>query len=96
MSIQLIDRGIMNTTRQGYTLNTNPLAGFKTAVNNGQTRLALEYAEVLLDELISRIASLEGQLNAEPTKASQEKDTLEAKDKSPRQRKQTAEKDTTE
>lgn len=62
MTIELIDRGIMDTRRQGYTLNSNSLAGFKNAVNNGQTRLALEYAEILIDQLISRVSLLENSL----------------------------------
>lgn len=96
MSIKLIDRGIMNTTRQGYTLNTNPLTGFKNAINNGQTRLALEYAEVLIDQLMSRVASLEEGTPKAQVQAVQAEDVVEVKEKTPRQRKQVSDKDTAE
>jgi len=98
MSIELIDRGTMNTARRNYTLNPNSMAGFKTAVNNGQTRLALEYAEILIDQLISRVSELEQapMVNGESQKPAEETATQELKEKTVRPRKQISEKDQTE
>lgn len=42
-----------------YSLNEESLAGFEMAVNNGQTRLALEYAARVLVELTDRVQALE-------------------------------------
>jgi len=49
----------MNNSRPSFTLNSNKSVGFKTAVTNGQTRLALEYAEQIISELCDRVNLLE-------------------------------------
>jgi hypothetical protein len=94
MSIELIDRGIMDATRRGYTLNANPAVGFKAAVNNGQTRLALEYAEILIEQLMSRVAQLESQQLGEEATVSTEDAISEPKEKPIRQKRQVQEKET--
>ena len=96
MSIELIDRGVMETTRRGYTLSANPADGFKTAVNNGQTRLALEYAEVLISQLMSRVAELESQSGNGETATEAEEVAMETKEKPARQKRQTQEKEIAE
>lgn len=42
-----------------YTLSEDTVRAFKDAVDNGQTRLALEYAVLRFEELEARIAELE-------------------------------------
>lgn len=42
-----------------YETDKEPRSGFQMAVNNGQTRLALEYAVNLLNEYETRISALE-------------------------------------
>jgi hypothetical protein len=49
----------MNNSKPSFTLNSNKSAGFKTAVTNGQTRLALEYAEQIISDLCDRVKLLE-------------------------------------
>jgi len=90
MSVEFIDRGLMDTRRQAYTLNEDSLAGFKAAVNNGQTRLALEYAERLIDSLLSRVSALEV---SSQNISNKEDETVEAKEKVQRPRKQNQDKE---
>lgn len=50
-----------------YSLEEASLSGFVMAVNNGQTRLALEYAARVLAEQEERITELEKQLEESST-----------------------------
>jgi hypothetical protein len=59
METHLFDRGIMENRNQPFTLNQDKLTGFKNAVNNGQVRLALEYSQSIIVDLVSRISELE-------------------------------------
>lgn len=86
MDVELIDRGIMNTRKQAYALNSNSLAGFKNAVNNGQTRLALEYAEIVIDDLLQRLVDLENATDSK-TRITVETETIETTtEKTPRKK----------
>ena len=75
----------MNNSRPSFTLNSNKGVGFKTAVTNGQTRLALEYAEQLISDLCDRVKLLEDSSITEestvPPKATAEVDLVEEKPK---------------
>lgn len=54
---KLFDQGSRSSF--GYALDKDPMVGFKEASRNAQTRLALEYASVLLSQFAEQIASLE-------------------------------------
>jgi hypothetical protein len=75
----------MNNSRPSFALNSNKGVGFKTAVTNGQTRLALEYAEQLISDLCDRVKLLEDSSITEestvPPKATTEVDLVEEKPK---------------
>lgn len=68
MSVEFIDRGIMDNRTQSYTMNPDKRIGLSNAVKNGQTRLALEYAEQLIGELMTRIIKLELEVSNASTK----------------------------
>lgn len=59
METHLFDRGVMENRNQPFTLNQDKLTGFKNAVNNGQIRLALEYSQSIIIDLVSRVSELE-------------------------------------
>jgi len=67
----------MNNSRPSFTLNSNKSVGFKNAVTNGQTRLALEYAEQIISELCDRVNLLES-VSVEEGDATLPKATAEA------------------
>jgi hypothetical protein len=75
----------MNNSRPSFTLNSNRSLGFKTAVTNGQTRLALEYAEQIISDLCDRVKFLEDSSATEEStdlpKATAEVDLVEEKPK---------------
>ncbi len=85
----------MNNSRPSFTLNSNKSAGFKTAVTNGQTRLALEYAEQIISDLCDRVKLLEeSSITEESTvlpKATAESSLVEEKQKVVRAKKTTEE-----
>lgn len=54
---------VTDLNRPLYKLDDDAWAGFKTAVNNSQTRLALEYAIKVIEELQTQI----DELKARPT-----------------------------
>lgn len=62
METHLFDRGAMENRNQSYTLKNNKIDGLKTAVNNGQVRLALEYSQAIIVELAERIVELENKV----------------------------------
>jgi hypothetical protein len=64
----------INKNNQAFDLDTNVLVGFKKAVANGQTRLALEYMTHIVDILASD-TSVESP--AEPEKKSATKSVKE-------------------
>lgn len=73
----------MSNSKPSFTLNSNKSAGLKTAVTNGQTRLALEYAEQIISDLCDRVQLLEdssitGESTVSP-KATAEVDLVEEK-----------------
>lgn len=59
MSMELVDRGSVENSKRNYMLIENKTLGFSNAVKNGQTRLALEYAQVIINELSERVNELE-------------------------------------
>lgn len=58
--MQLIDRGAL-TSVNSYELSPDSWSGFTTAVRNGQTRLALEYAVLVIQDLNAEIEELKSQ-----------------------------------
>lgn len=54
------DRGTQAPVTVNYPLAGDPLEGFYKAVENGQTRLALEWLSIVVDSFSSRLAILEG------------------------------------
>ena len=95
MSNGLFDRGVMSNGKPSFTLNSNKSAGLRAAVTNGQTRLALEYAEQIISDLCDRVQLLEdSSITEEGTvspKATAEVDLVEEKQKVVRAKKTTEE-----
>lgn len=73
----------------GYELTKEPWSGFKTAVSNGQTRLALEYAVLLIGELRAEVQTLKGSTVEELPLAieTEKREPVEPVAKQPRQKK---------
>lgn len=67
METHLFDRGVMENRNQPFTLNQDKLTGFKNAVNNGQIRLALEYSQSIIIDLVSRVSELEKNISLPET-----------------------------
>jgi hypothetical protein len=78
METHLFDRGAMENRNQSFMLNQDKEAGLKNSVNNGQVRLALEYAQSIIVDLISRVSELEGKLDS-MAEGTTEKNSIETK-----------------
>jgi len=78
METYLFDRGAMENKSQ-YTLNNDKVLGLKNSVNNGQIRLALEYSQSIILDLVSRISDLENKISLLTPQVQDEKLSVDSK-----------------
>lgn len=57
---------INRNPQASYQLDTNVLRGFKTAVNNNQPRMALEYLTYVIDVLAAQLSGTPVEEEAQP------------------------------